>query len=72
MMPQNVQSSLSQNGWLIISHDITDALSHIHTKGFLHCDLKSNNVLHVAKYPCLWCLILSNEMQLPKNEGAEV
>ena len=42
---QNVQSSLTKNDWLIISHDLTDALSHIHSKGFLHCDLKSNNVL---------------------------
>ena len=33
---QNVQSSLITNDWLIISHDLTEALSHIHTKGFLH------------------------------------
>ena len=36
-MLQNVQSSLVTNDWLIISHDLTE--------GFLHCDLKANNVL---------------------------
>ena len=47
---QNVQSSLITNDWLIISHDLTEALSHIHTKGFLHCDLKANNVLVSNKH----------------------
>ena len=42
---QNVKTTLTKNDWLIISHDLTEALSHIHFKGFLHCDLKSNNVL---------------------------
>ena len=42
---QNVQALLTKKDWLIISHDLTGALSHIHSKGFLHCDLKSNNVL---------------------------
>lgn len=49
-MLQNVQSSLITNDWLIISHDLTEALSHIHTKGFLHCDLKANNVLVSNKH----------------------
>ena len=40
-----VKSSLTKKDWLIISHDLVDALAHIHSKGFLHCDLKSNNVL---------------------------
>lgn len=40
-----VKSSLTTKDWLIIAHDLTDALAHIHSKGFLHCDLKSNNVL---------------------------
>ena len=47
---QNVQSSLITNDWLIISHHLTEALSHIHTKGFLHCDLKANNVLVSNKH----------------------
>jgi len=47
---QNVQTSLTKNDWLIISHDLTEALSHIHFKGFLHCDLKSNNVLVSNKH----------------------
>ena len=42
---QNVQALLTKKDWLIISHDLTGALSHIHSQGFLHCDLKSNNVL---------------------------
>ena len=45
-----VKSSLTTKDWLIIAHDLTDALAHIHSKGFLHCDLKSNNVL-VAENP---------------------
>ena len=47
---QNVQSSLITNDWLIISHDLTEALWHIHTKGFLHCDLKAKNVLVSNKH----------------------
>jgi serine/threonine protein kinase len=27
-----------------VSYDIPDALHYIHEKGYLHCDLKSNNV----------------------------
>ena len=41
---EKVNSSLTSKDWLIICHDITDALAHIHSKGFLHCGLKSNNV----------------------------
>ena len=47
---QKVKSSLTNEDWLIICHDITDALAHIHSKGFLHCDLKSNNVLVTDKH----------------------
>ena len=42
---ENEKATLTNNDWLIISHDLTEALGHIHSKGFLHCDLKSNNVL---------------------------
>ena len=42
---KNLQNLLTNNDWLIISHILSEALSHIHSKGFLHCDLKSNNVL---------------------------
>lgn len=47
---EKVKSSLTKKDWLIISHDVTDALAHIHSKGFLHCDLKSNNVLVADKH----------------------
>ena len=35
--------------WISILLDIAEALSHVHNKGFLHCDVKSNNVLVAAK-----------------------
>ena len=47
---ENVKATLTTNDWLIISHDLTEALWHIHSKGFLHCDLKSNNVLVSKKH----------------------
>jgi serine/threonine protein kinase len=31
--------------WFRVCYDIADALQHIHEKGFLHCDIKTNNVL---------------------------
>ena len=40
-----IRSSMSIKDWLCICYDITDALDHIHKKGYLHCDLKTNNVL---------------------------
>lgn len=39
------QSPLSTNEWILVCTDITEAVEHIHNKGFLHCDLKTNNVL---------------------------
>lgn len=36
---------ISIKDWLCICYDITDALHHIHKKGYLHCDLKTDNVL---------------------------
>ncbi|XP_068690074.1 uncharacterized protein [Montipora foliosa] len=42
---QNLENSLTVNDWLIISHNLAEALSHMHSKGFLPGDLKSNNVL---------------------------
>jgi serine/threonine protein kinase len=38
-------SEMSTETWLCICYDITDALDHMHQRGYLHCDLKSNNVL---------------------------
>ena len=35
---------------LIWQTDITDAFANIHSKGFLHCDLKLNNVLVTDKH----------------------
>ncbi|CAB4002166.1 serine threonine- kinase HT1-like [Paramuricea clavata] len=31
--------------WFRVCYDIADALHHIHEKGYLHCDIKTNNVL---------------------------
>lgn len=47
---RRIRSSLTKKDWLVISHDLVDALSHIHSKGFLHCDLKVNNVLVANKH----------------------
>ena len=47
---QDLQTLLTTKDWLVISHDLTEALSHIHAKGFLHCDLKANNVLVSDKH----------------------
>lgn len=47
---EKVKSSPTNKDWLIIFHDITNALAHIHFKGFLHCGLKSNNVLVPDKH----------------------
>ena len=41
--------SLSNNEWISVLLDITEALFHVHKKGFLHCDVKSNNVLVSGK-----------------------
>ena len=47
---QNEKTTLTNTDWLIISHDLTEALWHVHSKGFLHCDLKSNDVLVSKKH----------------------
>ena len=36
---------LDGRGWIRISFNVADALFHLHKKGFLHCDLKSNNII---------------------------
>lgn len=41
--------SLTTNEWISILVDIAEALFHVHNKGFLHCDVKSNNVLVAGK-----------------------
>ena len=40
-----IRLAMSSKSWLSICCDITEALDHIHKKGFLHCDLKTDNVL---------------------------
>ena len=47
---QDLKTLITTKDWLIISHELTEALSHIHSKGFLHCDLKANNVLVSNKH----------------------
>ena len=41
--------SLVKKDWVKISHNVADALNHVHKKGFLHCDLKSTNVIVFKK-----------------------
>ena len=41
----NVLGSMSVSDWFRICYDIADALNHLHQKGYLHCDIKTNNVL---------------------------
>jgi serine/threonine-protein kinase len=36
---------LGEKEWLKISYNVADALHHMHKKGFLHCDLKGNNIV---------------------------
>ena len=41
---QHQASETSTKTWLCICYDITDALDHMHQRGYLHCGLQSNNV----------------------------
>ncbi len=34
-----------KHNWISIANDMAQGLNHLHGKGFLHCDFKSNNVL---------------------------
>ena len=52
--------SLTTNEWISILVDIAEAVFHVHNKGFLHCDVKSNNVLVAGRgtlYACNYTLI---------------
>ena len=42
-------NSLEKKEWVKISYNVADALNHVHKKGFLHCDLKTNNVVVYKK-----------------------
>ncbi|CAB4003683.1 serine threonine kinase [Paramuricea clavata] len=42
---QHQASEMPTTTRLCICYDITDALDHMHQRGYLHCGLKSNNVL---------------------------
>ena len=35
--------------WISVCLDIVQAVNHMHSKGYLHCDLKTNNVLVLKK-----------------------
>lgn len=43
--PKSIQLEMCMKDWLSISFDILDALDFIHKKGYLHCDIKTDNVL---------------------------
>ena len=42
-------NSLEKKDWVKTSYNVADALNHVHKKSFLHCDLKSNNVIVFKK-----------------------
>ncbi len=42
---RSVLGGMSVPDWFHVCYDIADALHHIHEKGYLHCDIKTNNVL---------------------------
>jgi serine/threonine protein kinase len=42
---EKTKLGMSIEDWLRICYDIADGLDHMHQKGYLHCDLKTNNVL---------------------------
>ena len=46
---ENVLFTMSCGDWFRVCYDITDALSHLHQKEYLHCDLKTDNVLVCKK-----------------------
>lgn len=39
------QRLISQIQWIKICYNVDDALQHLHKNGFLHCDLKNNNIV---------------------------
>jgi serine/threonine protein kinase len=49
---QHQASEMPTKTWLCICYNIIDALDHMHQRGYLHCGLKSNNVLvaHIKGY----------------------
>lgn len=49
---QLIQSKLEMDKveWMKISYTVADALGYIHNMGFLHCDLKSNNIVVSKKH----------------------
>ena len=42
-------SPLLTSEWISVCMDIVEGVKHIHSKGYLHCDLKTNNVLVLKK-----------------------
>lgn len=36
---------LNKRDWMKISFNVADALAHVHKIGYLHCDIKSNNIV---------------------------
>ena len=44
-----MKSNLCMKDWFFICYDIVDALNFIHNKGYLHCDVKTDNVIIFQK-----------------------
>ena len=50
LQESNAKSSpLLMPEWVSVCVDIVEAVDHVHSKGYLHCDLKTNNVLVLRK-----------------------
>lgn len=41
----SIRNSMSKSDWIRVCQDATDGVQHLHSAGFLHNDLKNNNIL---------------------------
>ena len=41
----NIRNSMSKRDWIKVCQDATDGIQQLHSAGFLHNDLKNNNIL---------------------------
>jgi serine/threonine protein kinase len=66
---EKTKLGMSIADWLRICYDIADGLDHMQQKGYLHCDLKTNNVFISKKRAILLTLVKYVRLHtlLPKN-----